>query len=114
MPAKCDQVAERLSPQFVGVKKIWRSAVFVVNLQLLATAASLAAVIVLVKPLLTFGRPCFGSDVLAVTVTGWFFHGTKSKGAEAPFFSTPEPVLPPHEEPCHAKARHGVHILAHL
>lgn len=72
-----------------------------VNLQLLATAASLAAVIVLVKPLLTLGRPCFGSDVLAVTVTGWFFHGTKSKGAEAPSF-------PRRSQPYHPMKNHAM------
>ena len=114
MPAKCDQVIERLSPQFVGIKKMWRPAVFVVDLQFLATAASLTAVVVLVKPLLTLGRPCFGGDVLAVTVAGWFFHGTKNKGAEAPFFPATELALPLHEEPCHDKARHDVHILANL
>lgn len=76
MPAKCDQVVERLSPQFVGIKKIWRPVVFVVNLQLLATAASLTAVVVLVKPLLALFCPRFGRNVLAVAVASWLFHGT--------------------------------------
>jgi hypothetical protein len=84
MPAKCDQVVERLSPQFVGIKKIWRPTIFVVDFQFLATAASLAAVVVFVKPLLALRCPGLGGNVLAVAVAGWFFHGDKSKGAEAP------------------------------
>ena len=89
-----------------------------VNLQLLATAASLAAVIVLVKPLLTFGRPCFGGDVLAVVIAGWFFHGAKSKGAEAP---CPCQALPKRAKPRRTMPRPAVafrglpaDILAHF
>lgn len=84
MPTKRDQVVETLSPQFLGIEKVGRSTVLMVNLQFLATAASLAAIVVSVKPLLAFQRPSFRRYVLTVTVLSLWFHGENSKGGRSP------------------------------
>jgi hypothetical protein len=72
--AECDQVGQTLLPQWVWVVEQRRSPVFVVDLQVFATAASLTAVLVNVKPLLALFGPSFGSHVFAVVIGGWFLH----------------------------------------
>jgi len=46
----------------------------VVNLQVFATAASLTAVSINVKPLLALFSPDFRDHVFAVVISGWFLH----------------------------------------
>ena len=72
--AECDQVGETLFTQRVWVVEQRRAAVFVMDLQVFATAASLAAMVVHVKPLLAFFRPNLRGHVTAVVIGGWFLH----------------------------------------
>jgi len=48
--AESDQIGKGLLSQWLGIVVIWWSAIFVVNLQVFTTAASLTAVIISVKP----------------------------------------------------------------
>ena len=72
--AECDQVGKTLLTQRMWIVEQRRTAVFVVDLQVFATAASLTAVLVNVKPLLALFSPSFGGHVFAVVIGGWFLH----------------------------------------
>lgn len=74
VPAECDQVGETLFTQRVWVVEQRRAAVFVMDLQVFATAASLAAMIVHVKPLLALFGPNLRGYVTAIVISGWFLH----------------------------------------
>jgi hypothetical protein len=75
--AECDQVGKTLFTQRMWVVEKRRSAVFVMNLQVFATAASLTAMFVHVKPLLALFGPNVRGHVLAVIVSGWFLHESR-------------------------------------
>jgi hypothetical protein len=72
--AECDQVGETFLTQSIRVVKKRRPRVFVVNLQVFATAASLTAMPVSVKPFLALFGPCRGNHVLAIAISAWLFH----------------------------------------
>jgi hypothetical protein len=72
--AECDQVGKTLLAQRVWVVEQRRTAVFVMDLQVFATAASLTAVSINVKPLLALFSPDFRDHVFAVVISGWFLH----------------------------------------
>jgi hypothetical protein len=75
--AECDQVGKTLLAQRMWVVEQRRTAVFVVDLQIFATAASLTAVVINVKPLLALFSPDFRDHVFAVVIGGWFFHESR-------------------------------------